>query len=110
MNGAMVIGGYKVSGKSGDWADIKTESVSAIESAGYSYITKMGAILFHFAGSGNHDHIEDSDLEACFKKQMWPTQLRSIPSQVSLKVLSTSSAASTKSSQMTKRPSSQTGR
>ena len=43
MISAMVIGGDKFSGKPGDWADIKTEIVSAIETAGYSYITKMGA-------------------------------------------------------------------
>jgi hypothetical protein len=38
----------------------------------------MGTVLFHFAGSGNHDHIDDSDLE----EHMWLTQLRSIRSQV----------------------------
>ncbi len=39
MIGAMVIGGDQFSGKPGDWSDVKTE----IETAGYSYITKMGA-------------------------------------------------------------------
>jgi hypothetical protein len=63
MIGAMVIGGDKFSGKPGDWADVKREIVSAIETAGYSYITKMGAYLFSVAGSGDHGHIEDSDLE-----------------------------------------------
>jgi hypothetical protein len=48
-----VIGGDKFSGKPGDWADVKTEIVSAIEAAGYSYITKMGAYLFNVAGSGD---------------------------------------------------------
>jgi len=43
MIGVMVIGGDKFSGKSGDWADIKTEIVSAIETTSYSYITKMDA-------------------------------------------------------------------
>ena len=42
---AMVIRGDKFSGKPGDWADVKTEIVSAIETASYSYITKMGAHL-----------------------------------------------------------------
>jgi hypothetical protein len=37
--------------------------VSAIETSGYSHITKMGAYLFSVAGSGDHGHIEDSDLE-----------------------------------------------
>ena len=45
MISAMVIGGDKFSGKPGDWADVKTEIVSAIETASYSYITKMGAHL-----------------------------------------------------------------
>ena len=49
MIGAMVIGGDKFSGKPGDWADVKTEIVSAIETAGFSYITKMGAYLFSVA-------------------------------------------------------------
>ena len=87
MIGAMVIGGDKFSGKPGDWADIKTEIVSAIETAGYSYITKMGAHLFSVAGSGDHGHVEDGDLEKHFKKQMWPTQLRSIRSQVTKSTL-----------------------
>ena len=77
MIGAMVIGGDKFSGKTSDWADVKTEIVSAIEITGYSYITKMGADLFSAAGSGDHGHIEDSDLENHFKKQMWPTSGRS---------------------------------
>ena len=87
MIGAMVIGGDKFSGKPGDWADVKTEIVSAIETAGYSYITKMGAHLFSAAGSGDHGHVEDGDLEKHFKKQMWPTQLRSIRSQVTKSTL-----------------------
>jgi hypothetical protein len=53
MIGAMVIGGDKFSGKPGDWADVKPDMVSAIETAGYSYITKMGAYLFSVAGSVN---------------------------------------------------------
>jgi hypothetical protein len=59
----MVIGGDEFSGKPGDWADVKTEIVSEIETAGYSYITKMRAYLFSAAGSGDHGHIEDGDLE-----------------------------------------------
>jgi hypothetical protein len=58
---AMVIAGDKFSGKPGDWADVKTEIVSAIETADYSYITKMGAHLFSVAGSGDHGHVEDGD-------------------------------------------------
>ena len=80
MIGAMVIAGDKFSGKPDGWADVKTEIVSAIETARYSYITKMGAYLFNVTGSGDHGHIEDGDLEKHFKKQMWPTQLRSIRS------------------------------
>ena len=59
MISAMVIGGDKFSGKPGDWADIKTEIVSAIETASYSYFTKMGAHLFSADGSGDHGHVED---------------------------------------------------
>ena len=84
---AMVIGGDKFSGKSGDWADVKTKIISATEASGYSYITKMGAILCHFAGSGDHNHIEDDDLEKHFEKKMWPTQLRSIRSLVTKSTL-----------------------
>ena len=69
-----------------DWADIKTESVPEIEGAGYSCITKMGVMLFHFAGSGNHDHIDDFALEEHFKKQM-QTQLCSIWFQVTKSTL-----------------------
>ena len=87
MIGAMVIGGDKFSGKPSDWADVKTEIVSAIEITCYSYITKMGAHLFSAAGSGDHGHVEDGDLEKHFKKQMWPTQLRSIRSQVTKSTL-----------------------
>jgi hypothetical protein len=89
MIGAMVIGGDKFSGKPGDWADVKTEIVSEIETAGYSYITKMGAHLFRVAGSGDHCHIKDGYLEKHFKKQMWQTQLRSIQSQVTKSTLDT---------------------
>jgi hypothetical protein len=39
MTGANVIGGDRSSGRPGAWADVKTESLSAIEAAGYSYIT-----------------------------------------------------------------------
>jgi hypothetical protein len=60
--------------------------MSAIETAGYSY-TKIGAYLFSVAGSGDHGHIEDGDFEKHFKKQMWPTQLRSIRSQVTKSTL-----------------------
>ncbi len=49
MIGAMVIGGDKFSGKPGDWADVKRDIVSSIETAGYSYI-KMGTYLFSVAG------------------------------------------------------------
>ena len=59
MISALVIGGDKFSGKPGDWADIKTEIVSAIETASYSYFTKMGAHLFSADGSGDHGHVED---------------------------------------------------
>ncbi len=40
---AMVIGGDKFSGKPGDWADVKREILSLIETNSYSYI-KMGHI------------------------------------------------------------------
>ncbi len=61
--------------------------MSAIETDGYSYITKMGAHLFSAVGSVDHGHVEDGDLEKHFKKQMWPTQLRSIRSQVTKSTL-----------------------
>jgi hypothetical protein len=73
MIGAMVIAGDKFSGKPDGWADVKTEIVSVIETTSYSYITKMGAHLFSIAGSGDHGHIKDGNLEKYFKKQMWPT-------------------------------------
>ena len=41
----------------------------------------MGAHLLIDSGSGDHGHIEDGELEKYFKKQMWPTHLRSIRSQ-----------------------------
>jgi hypothetical protein len=47
----------------------------------------MGAHLFRAAGSGDQGHVEDGDLEKHFKKQMWPTQLRSIRSQVTKSTL-----------------------
>jgi hypothetical protein len=82
-----LIGGDQFSGKSGDWADAKTKIVSTIANAVFSYITDMGAALFRYAGSGNHDHIEDTDLEEHFKKKFWPTQLRSIRSQITKSTL-----------------------
>jgi hypothetical protein len=83
-----MIGGDKFSGNPCDWTDVKTEIVSTIEGAGYSYITKMGAYLFNVAGSvSDHGHIEDCDLEKHFKKKMWLTQLCSIWSQVTKSTL-----------------------
>ena len=70
----MVIGGDKFSGKPGDWADVKTEIVAMIENAGYSYVTKNGRHPSSSRRTGNHDNIEDADLEKHFKK-MWPTKL-----------------------------------
>ena len=76
------IGGDKFSGKPSDWPDTKTEIIGWLEASGYSYIAKTGTILFHFAGSGDHDHLEDGDLERHYASKMWPTQLRSIRSQL----------------------------
>jgi hypothetical protein len=47
----------------------------------------MGTCLFHLAGSGDYDHVEDADLKAYFKKQMWSTQLLSIRSEVTKRTL-----------------------
>ena len=82
------IGGEKFSGKSSDWPDTKTEIIAWFAASGYSYIPQMGTSLFHLAGSGDHDHVEDGDLEKHFKKQMWPTQLLSIRSEVTKKTQS----------------------
>jgi hypothetical protein len=46
---AMVIGGDKFSGKAGDWADVKTEIVSTIANAGFSYMR-----LTSFLRMGSH--------------------------------------------------------
>ena len=64
MIGAMVIGGDKFSGKRGDWSDVKTERVSTIENASYSYITKMGVILSHFAGFRQHGPLKTPTLRS----------------------------------------------
>jgi hypothetical protein len=58
-----------------------------VPKVGYSYITEMGTTLFHYAGSGDHGHIEEEDLEKHFDKKMWGTQLRSIRSQVTKSTL-----------------------
>ena len=81
------IGGEKFSGKPSDWPDTKTEIIAWFAASGYSYIPQMGTSLFHLAGSGDHDHVEDGDLEKHFKKQMWPTQLLSIRSEVTKRTL-----------------------
>jgi hypothetical protein len=81
------IGGDKFSGKPSDWPDTKTEIIGWLEGSGYSYIAKTGTILFHFTGSGDHDHLEDGDLERHYASKMWPTQLRSIRSQVTKNTL-----------------------
>jgi len=52
----MVIGGDKFFGKPGDWADIKTESVSAIAAAGYhrfSQTEPFGGMSKALLGFGN---------------------------------------------------------
>jgi hypothetical protein len=38
----------------------------------------MGTVLFHYADSGAHGHIEEEDLEKHFDKKMWGTQLASL--------------------------------
>jgi len=53
------IGGERFSGKPSDWPDTKTEIIEWLEMSGYSYIHKTGTTLFHFAGSGDHNHIDD---------------------------------------------------
>ena len=66
-----------MTGKPSDWPDVKTEIVLAI----YPYIMQTGTTLFHLAGSGDHNHIEDETLQKhSVEKKMWPTQLRSIRS------------------------------
>ena len=47
----------------------------------------MGAHLLIDSRSGDHGHIEDGELEKYFKKQMWPTHLLSIRSQVTKSTL-----------------------
>jgi hypothetical protein len=47
------------------------------------------AALFSYVGSGDHDHIEDADLEEHFEKKSWKTQLRAIRSQVTKTSLDT---------------------
>jgi len=87
MAGITGIGGEKFSGKPGDWTETKTKIIECLETSGYSYIAKTGTILFHFAGSGDHDHLEDSDLERHYASKIWPTQLRSIGSHVTKSTL-----------------------
>jgi hypothetical protein len=81
MAGITGIGGEKFSGKPGDWPETKTEIIGWLEASGYSYIAKTGTILFHFAGSGDHDHLEDGDLERHYASKMWPGRIyaRSCP-------------------------------
>ena len=62
MSGITGIGGDKFSGKPSDWPDTKTEIIGWLEACGYSYIAKTGTILFHFAGSGDHDHLENGHI------------------------------------------------
>ena len=87
MSGITGIGGEKFSGKPGDWPETKTEIIAWLEANGYSYISKTGTTLFHFAGSGDHNHLEDDDLQEHYASKMWPTQLRSIRSQVTKSTL-----------------------
>ncbi len=87
MAGITGIGGDKFSGKPSDWPETKTEIIACLEANGYSYISKTGTTLFHFAGSGDHDHLEDDDLQEHYEKKLWPTQLRSIRSQVTKSTL-----------------------
>ena len=86
MSGITGIGGEKFSGKPGDWPETKTEIIAWLEANGYSYISKTGT-TFHFAGSGDHNHLEDDDLQEHYASKMWPTQLRSIRSQVTKSTL-----------------------
>ena len=87
LAGITVIGGEKFSGKPSDWPETKTEIIAWLEANGYSYISKTGTTLFHFAGSGDHDHLGDDDLQEHYVSKMWPTQLRSIRSQVTKSTL-----------------------
>ena len=56
------IGGERFSGKPSDWPDTKTELIAWFAAHGFSYIPQMGTCLFHLAGSGDYDHVEDADL------------------------------------------------
>jgi hypothetical protein len=87
LAGITVIGGEKFSGKPSDWPETKTEIIAWLEANGYSYISKTGTTLYHFAGSGDHNHLGDDDLQEHYVSKMWPTQLRSIRSQVTKSTL-----------------------
>ena len=102
MAGITGIGGEKFSDKPGDLPETKMEIIGWFEASGYSYIAKTGTILFHFAGSGDHDHLEDGDLDGHYASKMWPTQLLSIRSQV--RALLTPSARNTRVFQTVRRP------
>jgi hypothetical protein len=65
----IVVGGDKFSGKTAELADVKTEIVSAIANAVFSYITEMDTVIFHFAGSGDHNRIKDNELEKHFEEK-----------------------------------------
>ena len=70
---------------------MKTEIVSAIANAVFSYITEMDTVIFHFAGSGDHNRIKDNELEKHFEEKQWRTQLLSIRCQVTKTTLDTQS-------------------
>ena len=69
MDCVIVVGGDKFSGKTAELADVKTEIVSAIANAVFSYITEMDTVLFHFAGPGDHNRIKDNELEKHFEEK-----------------------------------------
>jgi hypothetical protein len=81
----MVIGGEKFSGKTGDWADVKTEYLSAITNAGFSYVMRWEE--FKIAGSGDHNDVRGEELSLHFGTKQWSTQLLSIQSQVTKSTL-----------------------
>ena len=81
----MVIGGDKFCGNSAQWADVKTEIVSATANAGFSQITEMGTALFQIAGSGEHSDESSTNQQHIIivsdKELSWPLGNKQLPTQ-----------------------------
>jgi hypothetical protein len=65
----------------------RRKSSDGLKRPGTHTSPRRGPSFSTFAGSGDHGHLEDSDLQRHYASKMWPTQLRSIRSQVTKSAL-----------------------